>query len=306
MTTLHDTEADEVPAAAPRLLRVMVSVAFTLAVLAAAFYLWPTALGGCATFTVVTGKSMEPTYSTGDVVFSRCGTPEVGDVAVYASDDTGGARIIHRVIGGDGDAGWQLQGDNNSWVDPFEPTQDEVVGIAKLHIPKLGLMADTLANRWMWLSLFALAAALLAWPARHKARERDEPELVPAQAIVAAAVADYDPIEIDARVRRYVGIEAEPQPTPVVDPAHATVTAAVADHDPVEIDARVRRHLAEPADVVHVGASVVGETDPTSPLARPVVDPAWPLPADDDWWTDEVARLVFPDGEPSFEPAHRS
>lgn len=305
MTTLHDTAADEVPTAAPRLVRVMVSVAFTLAALAAAFYLWPTALGGCATFTVVTGESMEPTYSTGDVVFSRCGTPEAGDIAVYASEETGGARIIHRVIGGDGDSGWQLQGDNNSWVDPFEPTRDEVVGIARLHIPKLGLIADTLANRWMWLSLFALAAALFVWPARHKDRERDEPELVPAQAIVAAAVAEHDPAEIDARVRRYVGIEPERLPTPEADPAHATVTAAVADYDPVEIDARVRRHLGEPAGLVPAAANAVDETDPTSPPARPVVDPAWPLP-DDDWWTDEVARLVFPDGEPSAETAHRS
>jgi len=305
MTTLHDTAADEVPTAAPRLVRVMVSVAFTLAVLAAAFYLWPTALGGCATFTVVTGESMEPTYSTGDVVFSRCGTPELGDVAVYASDETGGARIIHRVIGGDGDSGWQLQGDNNSWVDPFEPTQDEVVGIAKLHIPKLGLMADTLANRWMWLSLFALAAALFVWPSRHRDRQRVEPELVPAQAIVAAAVADHDPAEIDARVRRYVGIEPEQLPTRELDPAQATVAAAVADHDPVDIDARVRRHLGEPTDLMPAATSAVAETDPTSPLARPVVDPAWPLP-DDDWWTDEVARLVYPDGEPSVETARRS
>jgi signal peptidase len=306
MTELHDADVDEVPTAAPRRRRVLVSVAFTLALLAGVYYLWPTALGGCATFTVVTGKSMEPTYSTGDVVFSRCGTPEVGNIVVYASEDTGGARIIHRIIGGDGESGWQLQGDNNSWVDPFEPTQDEVIGIAKLHIPKLGLMADTLANRWMWLSLFAIAGALFLWPSRHKSRDRDEPMVVPAQAIVAAAVADHDPAEIDARVRRYVGVEPEPQPTstptPALDPA-AAVAAAVADHDPAEIDARVQRHVEHLDDA---WAHMADEIDPTTPLTRPIVDPAWPLQGDDDWWTEEIARLVFPDGEPSHGDAGRS
>lgn len=146
-----------------RLLRAAPSVLLYLAAGVAAYFLWPTSLGGCTTLTVVSGESMEPTYRTGDVVVARCGEPEVGDVVVYQPEGYGGVRIIHRVIGGDA-SGWALQGDNNSWIDPFEPTNDEVLGVAKLHLPKVGLAARALMNPIIWLSLIAIALAILAWP----------------------------------------------------------------------------------------------------------------------------------------------
>ena len=145
---------------------------FYAAVLVAAWFVWPTSLGGCTTLTYVNGHSMEPTYETGDIVVSRCGEPRVGDVVVYAPESEPGVRIIHRVIGGDAD-GWVVRGDNNSFTDPFEPTDDEVLGVARLHVPKVGLVLRGVANVWLWVGLLFCAAALWVWPARQRADEAD-------------------------------------------------------------------------------------------------------------------------------------
>ncbi|UJP40953.1 signal peptidase I [Cellulomonas palmilytica] len=143
------------------------------AALVAVWFVWPTSLGGCTTLTYVNGHSMEPTYHTGDIVVSRCGEPQVGDVIVYAPASEGGARIIHRVIGGDAD-GWVVRGDNNSFTDPFEPAGDEVLGVAQLHVPKVGLALRFVTNTYVWLGVLFLALALWAWPPRDD--EVDEPD----------------------------------------------------------------------------------------------------------------------------------
>ncbi len=149
---------------ARRVLRVVLSVLFYGAVVGAGWLVWPTSLGGCTTLTVVSGHSMEPTYYTGDLVVSRCGTPQVGDVVVYEPEGYGGARVIHRLIGGNGASGWQVQGDNNSWIDPFSPTDDDVVGIARVHVPKLGLLGRSVMSPLVWGSLIVIAIGLLVWP----------------------------------------------------------------------------------------------------------------------------------------------
>ena len=79
MTT--DAVADEVHSV-PRLRRVLSWVIFTAIAFVVAYFTWPTSLGGCTTLTIVSGHSMEPTYYTNDIVVSRCGSPEVGDIAV--------------------------------------------------------------------------------------------------------------------------------------------------------------------------------------------------------------------------------
>ncbi|RMI06875.1 S24/S26 family peptidase, partial [Cellulomonas triticagri] len=127
---------------------------------------WPSTLGGCTTLTIVSGHSMEPTYRTGDLVVSRCGVPEVGDVVVYSPPDSTNGRIIHRVAGGDAVDGWIIQGDNNDFLDPWRPHQADVHGIARLHLPGVGKIASILLDPWAWASLLVLAAGLLVWPSR--------------------------------------------------------------------------------------------------------------------------------------------
>lgn len=158
-----------------RVLSAVRSAVFWLLVAASAVLLWPTSLGGCATLTVVSGHSMEPTYYTGDLVVARCGTPAVGDIVVYQPPELGG-RIIHRLVGGTSD-GWEVRGDNNDWVDPFTPTDTDVLGVARLHIPKLGMFATVFATPYVWVSLIVIALAVLIWP-----RDEDSDEVQEASA----------------------------------------------------------------------------------------------------------------------------
>lgn len=144
------------------------------ALLAGLVYLfWPSSLGGCSTLTIVSGHSMEPTYFTGDLVWSRCGEPAVGDVVVYSPPETDGSHVIHRIIGGNGTDGWILQGDNNDFVDPWTPDNSRIVGIAAVHIPNLGTIMHSLGSPYIWISVLVLAAAILLWP---RAEEPEEPE----------------------------------------------------------------------------------------------------------------------------------
>ena len=138
--------------------------AFVALVLALGWLLWPSSFGGCTTLTIVAGQSMEPTYYTGDLVVSRCGPVEVGDVVVYSPPDVGGARVIHRIVGGDAD-GWVVQGDNNDFLDPWNPTAENVLGTAVLRIPNVGSFASILLSPVTWISLLLLALALVVWPA---------------------------------------------------------------------------------------------------------------------------------------------
>lgn len=134
------------------------------------YFFWPSSFGGCSTLTIVSGHSMEPTYSTGDLVWSRCGEPEVGDVVVYSAPGTRGAQVIHRIIGGDGADGWVLQGDNNNFVDPWTPDDSHVLGVASVRVPVLGSVVHGLGNPFVWASLLVLATATALWP-RARARE---------------------------------------------------------------------------------------------------------------------------------------
>jgi signal peptidase len=135
-----------------------------------AILVWPTSLGGCTTMTVVSGHSMEPTFHTGDLVVAHCGTPAVGDIVIYQPpgiDER--AQIIHRIIAAGSNGGWVMQGDNNDFRDPWQPTDHDILGIALLKIPSVGSL---LRAPLVWSSLLLMAAALLVWPARERARGR--------------------------------------------------------------------------------------------------------------------------------------
>jgi len=174
---LHEA-TQETSSAAPRARRALVVVRSALGwlVLAAGLWLvWPSSLGGCTTLTVVSGHSMEPTYYTGDLVVARCGTPAVGDVVVYRPTAiSSSARIIHRVVGGDGTTGFSLKGDNNTFLDPFTPTRADVVGVAVLHIPKVGRISTFVFNPLVWLAVILAATVLLIWPSAGEDAEDGE------------------------------------------------------------------------------------------------------------------------------------
>ena len=70
------------------------------------------------------------------------------------------------------DEGWELQGDNNDFVDSFTPDDDErASGVARVHVPKVAIVSELITSPFVWGGLIALALALLVWP-----RADDEPD----------------------------------------------------------------------------------------------------------------------------------
>ena len=119
-------------------LSAFVSNAILLVLLIAVWIaLAPANLGGKVSYVVVNGMSMEPGYHLGDLaLMRRADTYQVGDVVTYHDADMQ-AHVIHRIIGID-QGSYILKGDNNSWIDSYRPTNDEIIGKLWIHIPGLG------------------------------------------------------------------------------------------------------------------------------------------------------------------------
>ena len=144
----------------------------------------PAQLGGGATYVTTYGDSMEPAVHSGDLVLVRP-APDyaVGDAVAYRSDDLD-VVVLHRIIAIE-DGRYTLQGDNNSWLDPERPTQDEVIGKQWLHIPGGGTWLRRLTSP----SLLAVAAFLLVisgGAATHVQRRRKKDRRLMAQHSVSA------------------------------------------------------------------------------------------------------------------------
>src|SRR5687768_5069000 len=87
----------------------------------------PARLGGKVSYVIVNGISMEPGYHLGDLTIMRkAAMYQVGDVVTYRDADMN-AYVIHRIIGVDQNH-YILQGDNNSWIDAYRPTNEEIIG----------------------------------------------------------------------------------------------------------------------------------------------------------------------------------
>lgn len=105
----------------------------------------PVSLGGPAGYTIVSGPSMSPTLANGDLVVTmRQDAYEIGDVVVYEippEEEGAGVQIIHRIVGGTAETGFDVQGDNRSGVDPWRPTTTDIVGEVRLTVPHGGGVA---------------------------------------------------------------------------------------------------------------------------------------------------------------------
>ena len=106
------------------------------------FLLWPTSLGGDVSYVMVRGVSMEPTLHPGELAVMRTQdgyTP--GDVVAYRvpEDEFGaGAVIIHRIVGGNAEDGFVVQGDNKEGPDRWIPKPENIVGKMWFHVPDGG------------------------------------------------------------------------------------------------------------------------------------------------------------------------
>jgi len=102
------------------------------------FILLPASLGGRATYLVVNGKSMEPKFHLGDLaVVKPSESYQIGDIVAYKNQQLENELVIHRIVNIQGDY-FVLKGDNNTWLDTYKPTSDEIIGKLWLHLPYIG------------------------------------------------------------------------------------------------------------------------------------------------------------------------
>jgi signal peptidase I len=119
-----------------RLALIAAQVAFLSAL---GWYCLPQKLGGRADWVMVSGTSMLPRLHTGDLVLvEHQASYHVGEVVAYRvpkGEVGAGYVVIHRIIGGNGQTGWKLQGDNRTAPDLWRPTDHDVIGSKTLRIP---------------------------------------------------------------------------------------------------------------------------------------------------------------------------
>lgn len=135
------------------------------AALFATFLFRPTSLGGTYTFTVVSGDSMEPTFSHADlVVVSARDQYQVGDVVVYGIPDGPGAgrNVVHRLVGRDAD-GWLTRGDNRDTLDPWRPVDADIVGAQVAVVPSAGRWLVAAGSVWVLAGAAGVLVAMSLW-----------------------------------------------------------------------------------------------------------------------------------------------
>ncbi len=133
--------------------------ALALVLLAAAWLaLAPVQFGGTAAYVIVDGNSMEPTFHRGDLVIVRSADAyQVGDIVTYQHPQIG--PVIHRIIGRAGDR-LIIQGDHNTWIDSYRPTEQEVIGAFWLHLPSAGRTIGWVRRPLNMAILFAIVGVL--------------------------------------------------------------------------------------------------------------------------------------------------
>jgi signal peptidase I len=135
----------------------------------------PTLIGGQASYVVVNGNSMEPGFHRGDLVIVHTASAySVGDIVTYRNAELK-AFVIHRIIAIEQDH-YVFKGDNNSWIDTYRPTYDELIGKLWIHIPKLGKAMEWLRvpiHMGLTTGLLGgiLMASMMTKPKRHGKRK---------------------------------------------------------------------------------------------------------------------------------------
>jgi len=113
-------------------------------------------------FVVPLTDSMEPAVPRYSLVLTAppwLVEPGVGDVVLYRLELAGTYLVLHRVVGAT-ERGFVTKGDNRAFADPWRIRRGDVVGVAVLVIPWLGLVLLVLRPAAL-LALLWLAAFLL-------------------------------------------------------------------------------------------------------------------------------------------------
>jgi signal peptidase I len=135
----------------------LLSAAFAILAIVGWIYLAPTQIDGTTSYVVTSGKSMEPSFHTGDLALVRPADHyRIGEVVAYHSTLLH-VTVLHRIVGERGGR-YVFKGDNNNFIDPTRPTRDGLVGALWLRVPHGGRVMA-------WLHTPLTAAALTGFAA---------------------------------------------------------------------------------------------------------------------------------------------
>jgi signal peptidase len=167
---------------APRILLPLAKLAVFCALIATCLWFGlPQSLGGRAEWVMVSGTSMLPRFHTGDLVLvEHRSSYHAGEVVAYrvpAGQVGAGHVVIHRIIGGNGAAGWRMKGDNRTAPDLWYPTNHDVIGAKELRIPDAWFVLRIL-HMPVLLGLFA-AMGVFFWIALSDGNEAAGDEVEP-------------------------------------------------------------------------------------------------------------------------------
>jgi signal peptidase len=147
--------------------------------------LGPSVIGGPSTYVFVSGTSMEPTLSTGDLVITRQATEyAVGDIVAFRLPDGAineRALVIHRIVGGSATEGYVVRGDNRMGDDPWRPMPDQIAGRAWLVLPGVAPYLTALREPAVFGSIAAGLTVFLILLGGGDRRRRN-PEQIPSTA----------------------------------------------------------------------------------------------------------------------------
>ncbi|MGB3186743.1 MAG: signal peptidase I [Ornithinimicrobium sp.] len=186
------------PHAQPHLRRFIVRAAVAALVVPLWFaFLAPQPFGGPLSLIWVSGTSMEPTLSTGDLaVLYRAEEYQVGDIVAFEIPE--GGTVIHRVIEV-GPDGHRFQGDNRDFHDPWVLDGSEILGREIFSVPHAARAMTTVGRPEVMASL--AAGLVVFWRLRRndtKAR---------------ASVGQADSVESEKRVEPAPSDSGDSSPT---------------------------------------------------------------------------------------------
>lgn len=152
-----------------------VHAAAWVALVVAAFVLWPQRWGGTMTYDITHGTSMQPTFRAGDLAILRTSSSyDVGDVAAYRSPSLK-TTVMHRVKTKTA-KGYTFQGDNNNFVDPDTVTDKQMIGKLVFRVPGVGKFLQWLLKP---INLVLLAGAVFFLLSDRKERHSPATPAIP-------------------------------------------------------------------------------------------------------------------------------
>ena len=140
----------------------------TLIFIAVLVLAWPLAWGGKFSWTVVSGKSMEPTLYQYDLVTTfRTDDYQVGDIIVYkANFDEKSGLVVHRIVKINPDGTYVTKGDNNNFIDPWVAQPDNIRGEVIWVFPSAAKYVLLIRSPLFWILPLAIMVTWFLWPAK--------------------------------------------------------------------------------------------------------------------------------------------